>query len=86
LTVILRPFADLIWLETSTPDIEEARNSLKQFIPNFQEDYCNCSPSLYLTGRQNYQFAQMETFREDIAKMGYKFFITLAGLHYYLYV
>ncbi|WP_338375381.1 isocitrate lyase [uncultured Flavobacterium sp.] len=76
------PFADLIWLETSTPDIEEARKFAEAIHAKFPGKLLayNCSPSFNWAAKLS--VAQMETFREDIAKMGYKFqFITLAGFH-----
>jgi len=76
------PYSDLVWLETSTPDLEEAR----KFAAGIHAQYpgkllaYNCSPSFNWAAKLS--VAQMETFREDIAKMGYKFqFITLAGFH-----
>jgi len=76
------PFADLVWLETSTPDLEEARkfaNAIHAQFPGKLLAY-NCSPSFNWAAKLS--VAQMETFREDIAAMGYKFqFITLAGFH-----
>lgn len=76
------PYADLVWLETSTPDLEEARKfaaAIHAQYPGKLLAY-NCSPSFNWAAKLS--IAQMETFREDIAKMGYKFqFITLAGFH-----
>ncbi|MCU4188544.1 isocitrate lyase [Flavobacterium sp. HXWNR29] len=76
------PYADLVWLETSTPDLEEARKfaaAIHAQYPGKLLAY-NCSPSFNWAAKLS--VAQMETFREDIAKMGYKFqFITLAGFH-----
>lgn len=76
------PYADLVWLETSTPDLEEARKfaaAIHKQYPGKLLAY-NCSPSFNWAAKLS--VAQMETFREDIAKMGYKFqFITLAGFH-----
>lgn len=76
------PYADLIWLETSTPDLEQAR----QFAEAIHTQYpgkllaYNCSPSFNWAAKLS--VAEMETFREELAKMGYKFqFITLAGFH-----
>jgi isocitrate lyase len=76
------PYADLIWMETGNPDLGLAREfaqSIKQKFPDKMLAY-NCSPSFnwakYMTE------SKMETFREEIAEMGYKFqFITLAGFH-----
>ena len=76
------PYADLVWLETSTPDLEEARKfaaAIHKQYPGKLLAY-NCSPSFNWAAKLS--VAQMETFREDIDKMGYKFqFITLAGFH-----
>ncbi|MEX0275418.1 MAG: isocitrate lyase [Flavobacteriaceae bacterium] len=76
------PYADLIWLETSTPDLEQA----KRFADGIHAKYpgkllaYNCSPSFNWAAKLS--VGEMETFREDLAAMGYKFqFITLAGFH-----
>lgn len=76
------PYADLIWMETSHPDLQMAR----EFAQGIHEVYpgkllaYNCSPSFnwskHLTEKQ------MLTFREELAQLGFKFqFITLAGFH-----
>lgn len=76
------PYADLIWCETSTPDLEEAR----QFAEAIHAQYpgkmlaYNCSPSF------NWQLhLDQETiakFQKELGQMGYKFqFVTLAGFH-----
>ena len=71
------PYADLVWLETSTPDLEEARKfaaAIHKQYPGKLLAY-NCSPSFNWAAKLS--VAQMETFREDIANLGYKFqFIT----------
>ena len=76
------PYADLVWLETSTPELEDARKfatAIHKQYPGKLLAY-NCSPSFNWAAKLS--VAQMETFREDIAKLGYKFqFITLAGFH-----
>ncbi|MEM9867293.1 MAG: isocitrate lyase [Bacteroidota bacterium] len=76
------PFADLIWLETSTPDLEQARKfaeGIHAQFPNKMLAY-NCSPSFNWAAKLSVD--EMETFREELASMGYKFqFITLAGFH-----
>ena len=76
------PYADLIWMETSNPDLDYAR----QFAEGIHAKYpgkmlaYNCSPSFNWAAKLS--VAEMETFREELAKMGYKFqFITLAGFH-----
>ena len=76
------PYADLVWMETSNPDLEMAREfaqAIREKFPNQMLAY-NCSPSF--NWAKHLTEAQMETFREDLAEMGYKFqFITLAGFH-----
>ncbi|MGV0830609.1 isocitrate lyase [Empedobacter brevis] len=76
------PYADLIWMETSNPDLGMAREfaqAIREKYPNQLLAY-NCSPSF--NWAKHLTTAQMETFREDLAEMGYKFqFITLAGFH-----
>lgn len=76
------PYADLIWMETSNPDLEYARkfaSAMKKEFPDKMLAY-NCSPSFNWAAKLS--VAEMETFREDLAAMGYKFqFITLAGFH-----
>ncbi|MEM9680095.1 MAG: isocitrate lyase [Bacteroidota bacterium] len=76
------PYADLIWMETSNPDLDYAR----QFAEAIHAQYpgkmlaYNCSPSFNWAAKLS--VAEMETFREELAAMGYKFqFITLAGFH-----
>ena len=76
------PFADLIWLETSNPDLEQARkfaDGIHSKYPNKMLAY-NCSPSFNWAAKLTVK--EMENFREELAAMGYKFqFITLAGFH-----
>lgn len=76
------PYADLLWLETSTPDLEEARKfaeAVKREFPDKMLAY-NCSPSFNWK-----RFLDEETiakFQRELGAMGYKFqFITLAGWH-----
>ncbi len=76
------PVADLIWCETSHPDMGEAREfaqAIKEKFPNKMLAY-NCSPSFNWASKLSEK--QMLTFREELADLGYKFqFITLAGFH-----
>jgi isocitrate lyase len=76
------PYADLIWMETSTPDLEQARafaTAIHAQFPGKLLAY-NCSPSFNWAAKLSIE--EMETFREELAAMGYKFqFITLAGFH-----
>ncbi len=76
------PFADLIWLETSTPDLEQARKFAEGIHAQYPDKMLayNCSPSFNWAAKLSKE--EMETFREELAAMGYKFqFITLAGFH-----
>lgn len=76
------PYADLIWCETSTPDLEEA----KRFAEAIHEKYpgkmlaYNCSPSF--NWKANLDDETIGEFQRELGKMGYKFqFVTLAGFH-----
>jgi isocitrate/methylisocitrate lyase len=76
------PYADLIWCETSTPDLSEARQFAEAIREEFPEQMLayNCSPSF--NWAKHMDEAQMEAFQREIAAMGYKYqFITLAGFH-----
>jgi isocitrate lyase len=76
------PYADLIWCETSHPDIGEAREfaqAIKAQYPDKILAY-NCSPSFNWALKLSTN--EMMNFREELAELGYKFqFITLAGFH-----
>ncbi|MEO1049151.1 MAG: isocitrate lyase [Bacteroidota bacterium] len=76
------PFADLIWCETSNPDLGQAREfaeAIKSQYPEKMLAY-NCSPSFNWAAKLSE--GEMLSFRENLADMGYKFqFITLAGFH-----
>ena len=76
------PFADLIWCETSHPDLEEARqfaDALHEKYPDKMLAY-NCSPSF--NWRQKLDEETIARFQPELARMGYKFqFVTLAGFH-----
>lgn len=76
------PYADLIWLETSHPDLEEARQFAEAIHAQYPDKMLayNCSPSFNWASKLSRE--AMLTFREELAAMGYKFqFITLAGFH-----
>lgn len=76
------PYADLIWMETSNPDLDYARRFAEGIHAKFPGKMLayNCSPSFNWAAKLS--VPEMETFREELAKMGYKFqFITLAGFH-----
>ena len=76
------PYSDLLWMETSTPDLEEARQfaeAIKAVYPDQMLSY-NCSPSF--NWRRNLDDATIAKFQRELGAMGYKFqFITLAGFH-----
>ncbi|GAA1861224.1 isocitrate lyase [Asanoa iriomotensis] len=76
------PHSDLIWMETSTPDLEEARTfaeAIKQRYPDQLLAY-NCSPSF--NWRKHLDDATIAKFQRELGHMGYAFqFITLAGFH-----
>ncbi len=76
------PYADLVWFETSTPDLDEA----ERFAAALRDEYpgkllaYNCSPSF--NWRRHLSDAQIASFQRDLARLGYRFqFITLAGFH-----
>jgi isocitrate lyase len=76
------PYADLIWCETSTPDLGEARefaDAIRSRFPGKLLAY-NCSPSF--NWKRHLDDAQIGRFQEELGDMGYAFqFITLAGFH-----
>jgi isocitrate lyase len=76
------PYADLVWCETSRPDLEQARlfaEAIHAKYPGKLLAY-NCSPSF--NWKQHLDEATIATFQQQLAAMGYKFqFITLAGFH-----
>ncbi len=76
------PYADLIWMETSNPDLGFAREFAEAIHEKYPDQMLayNCSPSFNWAAKLS--VAEMESFRENLAEMGYKFqFITLAGFH-----
>ncbi len=76
------PYADLLWMETSTPDLSvaaEFAEAIHAVYPDQMLAY-NCSPSF--NWRANLDDATIAKFQRELAAMGYKFqFITLAGFH-----
>ena len=76
------PYADMIWCETSHPDLDEA----KQFAEGIRREYpkkllsYNCSPSF--NWKSNLDDSTIAKFQRELSAMGYKFqFVTLAGFH-----
>jgi isocitrate lyase len=76
------PYADLVWFETSTPDMEEARlfaEAIHERFPGKLLAY-NCSPSF--NWRSHLEDDEIARFQQELGALGYKFlFITLAGFH-----
>jgi isocitrate/methylisocitrate lyase len=76
------PYADLIWCETSTPDLDEARRFAEGIHAQFPGKLLayNCSPSF--NWERNLDAGTIAEFQRELAAMGYRFqFITLAGWH-----
>jgi isocitrate lyase len=76
------PYSDLLWCETSKPDLAEAREFAAAIHAKFPGKLLayNCSPSFNWQAKLNQ--ATMKSWREQLAAMGYRFqFITLAGWH-----
>lgn len=76
------PYSDLLWFETSKPDIDQARifaTAIHEQFPGKLLSY-NCSPSF--NWQANLNEHDLKSFREQLFELGYKFqFITLAGWH-----
>jgi isocitrate lyase len=76
------PYSDLLWMETSTPDLTVAREfaeAIRDVYPDQMLAY-NCSPSF--NWRAHLDEGTIEKFQRELGEMGYKFqFITLAGFH-----
>lgn len=76
------PYSDLLWFETSEPDIQEAQRFAAEIHEQFPGKMLayNCSPSF--NWRKKLDHDIIATFQPQLGKMGYKFqFITLAGFH-----
>jgi isocitrate lyase len=76
------PYADLIWFETSTPDLGEAREfaqAIHEQFPGKLMAY-NCSPSF--NWKRHLDDAEIATFQQQLGELGYRYqFVTLAGFH-----
>ncbi len=76
------PYADLIWCETSMPDLKQAKRfaeGVRAKFPNKMLAY-NCSPSF--NWKKNLDDVTIAKFQRELGAMGYKFqFVTLAGFH-----
>jgi isocitrate lyase len=76
------PYADMIWCETSKPDLAEARKFAGAIHARFPGKLLayNCSPSF--NWKKKLDDATIASFQQELGKMGYKFqFVTLAGFH-----
>jgi isocitrate lyase len=76
------PYADMIWCETSTPDLAEAKKFAGAIHAKFPGKLLayNCSPSF--NWKKKLDDITIATFQQELGKMGYKFlFVTLAGFH-----
>lgn len=76
------PYADMIWCETSTPDLEEARRFAEGVHAEFPGKLLayNCSPSF--NWKKKLSDAEIATFQQELGALGYRYqFVTLAGFH-----
>src|SRR4029453_9122601 len=76
------PYTDMLWFETSTPDIDEARKFAESIDAKFPGKLFayNCSPSF--NWKAKLDSATIARFQRELGAMGYKFqFVTLAGFH-----
>ena len=76
------PYADLIWCETATPDLDEARQFAEAILSRYPNKLLayNCSPSF--NWKRHLDDDTIARFQRELGAMGYKFqFITLAGFH-----
>ncbi|EDM35382.1 isocitrate lyase [Pedobacter sp. BAL39] len=76
------PYCDVIWWETSSPDLDEAKHLADAIHESFPEKPLayNCSPSFNWSKKLS--TAQIATFQQDLGSLGYKYqFITSAGFH-----
>ncbi len=76
------PYADLLWFETSTPDMKEAQRFAEEIHAKFPGKMLayNCSPSF--NWKMKLKDEQIAAFQRDLGQMGYKFqFVTLSAFH-----
>jgi isocitrate lyase len=76
------PYADVLWFETATPDMDEARRFAEAIHERFPGKLLayNCSPSF--NWRKHLSDAEIESFQRELGELGYAYqFITLAGFH-----
>ena len=76
------PWADMVWCETSEPNVEDARRFAEAILEKFPGKLLayNCSPSFHWEGKLSHR--EIAAFQQELAGMGYRFqFVTLAGFH-----
>ena len=76
------PYADMIWMETGTPDLELAKKFAEGVHAEFPDQLLayNCSPSFNWSSHLDAE--EIAKFQKELGKMGFTFqFITLAGFH-----
>src|SRR5205085_4309732 len=76
------PYADLVWCETSTPDLAQAKRFAEGIRKEFPQKMLayNCSPSF--NWKKHLDDGAIARFQRELGAMGYKFqFVTLAGFH-----
>ena len=76
------PYCDLLWMETSTPDLKQAARFAKKIHKEYPDQMLayNCSPSFNWS--KNISESDIEIFQDKLGSLGYKYqFITLAGFH-----
>jgi isocitrate/methylisocitrate lyase len=81
-SVAYAPYADVLWFETSTPDLGEARQFAQAIHERFPGKLLayNCSPSF--NWRRHLADDEIARFQDELGKLGYRFqFVTLAGFH-----
>ena len=81
-TIACAPYSDLIWCETSKPDLAEAQQFAEAVHSQFPDKLLayNCSPSF--NWKSNLDDSTIARFQRELGAMGYKFqFVTLAGFH-----
>ena len=76
------PYADLIWCETATPDLDEAAALRRRSRRNIRTSCCPITARRPSTGSATLDDATIAKFQTELAAMGYRYqFITLAGIH-----
>jgi isocitrate lyase len=76
------PWADMVWCETSEPNLADARRFAEAIHEKFPQKLLayNCSPSFHWEGKLSHR--QIAAFQQELGEMGYRFqFVTLAGFH-----